>query len=293
MDIEVIADRDPAATAVQRQSLLTHDGLRLATYHWLSSTPAKNIFLVHGLGEHAQRYQHIAQYWCAEGYNVHALDHRGHGHSSGERGHVSQWKNFAHDLKRFIDQYDGTNFLIGHSMGAAVALLYQLLHPGAVRAIALSSPATDVSLPLPAWKVLSAATLSRIWPTLAMANEIDPALVCADPDVVREYQQDPLVHNRVSARFFADYLRTIQYIKKQAHRIEVPTAIWHGAEDKIVDPWISADLFARLCCREKRRQLVDGMFHEILFEKSGLRIAAAMLDWFAQSERHARRIQQQ
>lgn len=270
---------------MQQRSLITHDGLQIATYHWLNAASAKHIFVAHGLGEHAQRYQQLAQFWREEGYNVHALDHRGHGRSAGERGHVSQWRNFAHDLQQLISQYEGSKFLVAHSMGGAVAILYQLLYPGTVQCLALSGPATDVSLPLPAWKVIGAATLSKIWPTLALANEIDPALVCADPAVVRDYQDDPLVHNRVSARFFSDYLRTIEYIKKQAHKIQTPVAIWHGAEDKIVEPWISADLYARLRCAQKQREVLDGVYHEILFEKNGLQVATAMLNWFQQTER--------
>ncbi len=254
---------------MQQCSLITHDGVQLAAYHWLNAASSKHIFVAHGLGEHAQRYRQIAEFCCAEGYNVHALDHRGHGSSAGARGHISQWKNFAHDLQQFISPYAGTKFLIGHSMGGAVAVLYQLLYPGAVHAVALSGPATDLSLPVPTWKVISAATLSTLWPTLALASEVDPTLVCADPAVVRDYQQDPLVHNRVSARFFTDYLRTIDFIKERAHTIKTPVAIWHGAEDKIVEPWISADLFARLCCPAKQREVVDGAYHEILFEKNG------------------------
>ncbi|MGI9283945.1 MAG: lysophospholipase [Pseudomonadales bacterium] len=270
---------------MQQHSLVSHDGLQIATYHWLNTVSDKHIFVAHGLGEHAQRYQHLAEFWRAEGYNVHALDHRGHGRSAGERGHVSQWKNFAHDLQQLISQYQGRRFLVAHSMGGAVAILYQLLYPGTVQCLALSGPATDVSLPMPAWKVISAATLSKIWPTLVLANEIDPTLVCADPAVVRDYQEDPLVHNKVSARFFSDYLRTIEYIKKQVHKIKTPVAIWHGAEDKIVEPWISADLYARLRCPAKQREVLDGVYHEILFEKNGLQVAAAMLNWFEQTER--------
>ena len=270
---------------MQQCAFITHDGMHLAAYHWHNAASSKHIFIAHGLGEHAQRYRHIAELCRAEGYNVHALDHRGHGNSDGERGHISQWKNLVHDLQQFISEYEGTKFLIGHSMGGAVAVLYQLLYPGAVDAVALSGPATDISLPLPAWKLMSAAALSKFWPNLAMANEIDPALVCADPAVVRDYEQDPLVHNKVSARFFSGYLDAIAYIKDQAHKIRTPVAIWHGAEDKIVEPWISADLYARLRCPVKQRTVIDGVYHEILFEKNGQQIAAAMLHWFEQTER--------
>ncbi len=270
---------------MQQCAFISRDGMQLAAYHWHNASSSKHIFIAHGLGEHAQRYRHIAEFWCTEGFNVHALDHRGHGRSGGERGHISQWKNFADDLQQFIDEYAGTKFLIGHSMGGAIAILYQLLYPGAVQAVALSGPATDISLPLPAWKFMTAATLSKLWPKLALSNEIDATLVCAAPAVVRAYVQDPLVHNKVSARFFSDYLHTIDYIKDQAHTIQTPVAIWHGAEDKIVEPWISADLYARLCCPAKQREVIDGVYHEILFEKNGRQIAAAMLRWFAQTER--------
>lgn len=91
------------------------------------------LVLAHGLGEHARRYDHVAERLGSLGLVVFALDHHGHGRSGGKRLHAREMSEFTDDLDRLFDiatqAYPGLPvFLLGHSMGGAIALAYALDH---------------------------------------------------------------------------------------------------------------------------------------------------------------------
>ena len=75
-----------------RQSWLADDG----------SSPRAVVVIVHGAGEHSGRYEHVAARLVAEGYAVHALDHRGHGRSEGPRALIDRIDNAAADLDQLV-----------------------------------------------------------------------------------------------------------------------------------------------------------------------------------------------
>ncbi len=54
-------------------------GIDITFYEWPVAHPKAVVQLVHGLGEHARRYDHVAEALNRAGYSVHATDHRGHG----------------------------------------------------------------------------------------------------------------------------------------------------------------------------------------------------------------------
>ena len=60
--------------------------------------PWASVLLVHGLGEHSGRYEHVGDQMAAAGLDVQAYDHRGNGGSGGRRGHVDRWEQLHDDL---------------------------------------------------------------------------------------------------------------------------------------------------------------------------------------------------
>ena len=79
----------------------------------------------------------------ADGYAVHALDHRGHGRSDGPRALIDRLDNAVADLDQVVVQalaeHPGTPvYLLGHSMGATIALRYAFLHQDRLAGLILS-----------------------------------------------------------------------------------------------------------------------------------------------------------
>lgn len=262
------------------ESLLSEDGSQLHVYRWIPEEATAALIISHGWSEHAGRYAELGAWFASNGFEVHALDHRGHGKSEGRRGHVRGWHEYVRDLETLRSTVNHQyQYVLGHSMGGMITMLHLLQFPGAFKAAALSGPACDMSYQVPVIKKLLAATMSSVLPGLKIKSNVDPALVCGDPDVVASYANDPLNHGVVSARWFSDYLKQIERVKEGAADIKTPIAIWHGEKDALVAPWVGERLYDRLGCEPKQFEIVEGALHEILFEKQWRLIAQEMKTW--------------
>src|SRR5687768_2381478 len=118
----------PAWPAGSEDFLQRPDGVRLFTR---SATPPKppraTVVLTHGLGEHSNRYGHVAAALVARGCQVVGWDLRGHGRSSGVRGDVAEYRCLTEDLAAVCARYhesDRPLFLFAHSLGGQIALRF-------------------------------------------------------------------------------------------------------------------------------------------------------------------------
>lgn len=273
-----------ARLQVYQEDVLSEDGLLLTYYRWIPSRPKAAVIISHGWSEHAGRYDAVARWFANCDYEVHALDHRGHGQSAGSRGHTANWSDYTRDLEQLRLSVDQEHqYLIGHSMGGMISILHLLEYPERFKAVALSGPASDLSIQVPKTKYLVSKTLCQLWPTLSLKNDIDPSWVCSDKSVVDAYIHDPFNHGRVSVSWFVNYLQEIERVKAQAALIETPLGIWHGSEDKLVEPWVSEQFFQRLGENSKVRTVVEGAYHELLYEPNWKDTVADIKQWL---ERH-------
>lgn len=265
---------------VSEEQVLSEDGVLLNYYHWVPEKSKAAVLISHGWSEHAGRYHDVANWFAARGFEVHALDHRGHGKSGGPRGHVHRWSDYARDLEQLRQSVNvQPQYLLGHSMGGMIGVLHLLEYPGCFAAVALSGPAADVSIPIPKVKVFLGKTMSNWMPTLSMSNDIDPSVVCSDKKVVEAYINDPFTHGKVSVRWFSEYMKTIERVKRNAGKISTPTAIWHGEGDTLVEPWVSENLYHAFTMKDRQRALVGNALHEILLEPDWQQTADEIKLW--------------
>ena len=216
----------PAASPAPRMGRLrTADGLELASYRWPpgdgTAPPRATIALVHGLAEHAGRYAALATRLNAAGIEVLAIDLRGHGQSPGKRAWVERFDGYLIDADALVAEAardDTPLFLMGHSMGGAVAALYAIervpARGYALAGLVLSSPALAPGRDVPRWMLAMSRIISRIWPTFP-AIRIDAALLSRDPAIVAANRADPLVHHgAVPARTGAEILDAMARIER-------------------------------------------------------------------------------
>lgn len=200
--------RPPRAGDTSLSTLMPPGGDEaLALHDWPlpADTPARGtVLLVHGLGEHAGRYVQVAARLNEWGFSVRGYDQYGHGESSGVRGSLSSEGRLLEDLATVIDdtrsRLDDRQplILLGHSMGGLVAARLVSLRLRRVEGLVLSSPALDAGLSLGQKALL--ATLYRLAPDARVGNGLDTRYLSHDSAVIRAYEADPLVHDRVSAR---------------------------------------------------------------------------------------------
>lgn len=115
---------------------VTHKGLRLHHVEW-GAPGGDALVMLHGIRLHAHCWGHFGRRF-AGGYRVLALDARGHGESDWARPEDYHLQDFYEDLHAVLESRNLPPVtLIGHSLGARVAMLYTHLHPQGVARLVL------------------------------------------------------------------------------------------------------------------------------------------------------------
>ena len=265
-------------SASPHERLRSRDGTELAWHHWpLHGPRLGSVLLVHGVGEHLQRYPHVAQALLDAGFEVGGIDLRGHGLSAGRRGHVLRWQDYVDDVHAAAERLPDPLFLTAHSMGALVALDF-LRTDQRVRAVALSGPLLGVAVEAPRWKTSLAGVLSRLAPGLQLANEIDPAEVCGNLDVQRRYQEDPLNFNRITPRWYTEMRAALLRVRAHATSYRIPLQVHAGAQDRIVSIEAMRQ-FVDQWGGEHELHLWPGGRHEVFNEVFGPEVLRSVTRW--------------
>jgi alpha-beta hydrolase superfamily lysophospholipase len=241
------------------------DGTELHVRNWPAAAPRGRALLVHGLGEHCGRYEHVATALNAIGLDVTAYDQRGHGRSGGTRGALPHADALLDDLRAVHGSLDGPAFLVGHSLGGLVAA--RAVTGGWVepRALVVSSPVLAVELS-PPQRVL-AAVGRRLMPDRPMPNRLPVDKLSHDPAVVADYQADPLVHDRISARLFDFIVDAGEATRAAAPGLRIPTLGLVAGDDAFLDAEGTRGFFAALPEGVGTLHWYDGLWHEVLNER--------------------------
>ncbi len=244
---------------------------------WTVPSPRGILVIAHGIGEHSGRYENIINKLDREKISVYALDHRGHGRSGGKRGHVGSFMELIYDLKVFMQLIQEENgsvpvILLGHSMGGVVACKYALHYPEDLSALVLSSPGLKVAMKPPAWKTGMANFLSKYMPGLTMATGLPVSGLSHDEYVVEAYENDPLVHDKISARFYTEFTNTAEECMNRSLELRMPLLVFHGKDDPIVDYRGSETVFQNASSVGKELHIFDGFYHETMNETEKERV---------------------
>ncbi len=259
-------------------------GGRIVWRSWLPDGETRAVVvIVHGFGEHSGRYVHVGQRLAAEGYAVYAPDHRGHGRSDGPRGRVDI-DDVAEDVDRLATLAGARHpgrplFLLGHSMGATVALRHVGRHQDRLAGVILSGPLArlDANAAVKALAKLLAATA----PGLPLAR-LDPKLVSRDPAVVQAYVDDPLVYHRpVPAGTVAQFIARTEALPGEVAAIKLPTLLMWGTADELCPPAGSVMLSQRLGSIDLTATPYEGLHHEILNEPEQHQVLDQICSWLA------------
>ena len=211
---------------------------------WCAQRPRALVAIVHGIGEHSGRYAALASDLVRARFTCVALDLPGHGETAGPRGDIPSWDKLRDQIvpamftatRGLPDQpSELPTVLFGHSMGGVIALDHALAHPRALSALVLSAPALRTAMP-PWWKLALANAARLTTPSAGFPNGLDPAHLSRDPEVVRAYREDPLVHDRISPRTYFAFMEAAQRCRQHIRTLQVPTLMFQGMADQMVDP---------------------------------------------------------
>lgn len=261
----------------------TKDGRKIYTKTWLPEKAARiKIILVHGIGEYCERYQHVAAFLTGIGCAVYGFDHLGHGKSDGKRGCMSYADAFEiiNSFKgELLEQYPDIPLLVyGHSMGGGVVLAYGTQYSEGVSGIIATSPAVGMANPMSPALVKILRILKKVAPNLTVSNGLPADGISRDKAVVKRYQSDSLVHDKVSVTLGLDLMDWGDHLSAYTDEYPVPLFLAQGSEDRLVDP-VASEKFAKNLKGNVTYKRFEGGFHELHNEPNKQELFDAMGAW--------------
>ena len=245
------------------------DGIELYYQCWRPERETRaTLAIIHGHGEHSGRCMNVVNSLLPHGYAVYGFDHRGHGRSCGQRGHINCWTEYRGDVGAFLQLIGNREphrpvFLMGHSMGALVVLDYLLHHSkGFHGAIVSGAPLEPAGVAKP-YLVLLSRLLSRVWPRFPLRLALDTSALSRDAAVVRAYVKDPLVHGTFTARWGTESLAALARVKIHATDVNVPILFIHGEADRLNFSDGSRNFFENVAFVDKTLHVYPEMYHEL------------------------------
>jgi acylglycerol lipase len=264
---------------------LARDGLRLFERRWRPENFSRaEVLVVHGIVEHGGRYRPTAEALAATGYAVSVTDLRGHGRSAGPRCWVHRFDEYIDDLDCAFERVAGRTegkpvFILGHSLGGLIGVLWCTRRQPPVNGLILSGPALQVRQELFPWLRRLAGVGSVLFPRLRLVR-MGGRNISRDPAIVAQFQVDPLVfHGRLPVRTGAEVLRAGVQARASFEQVRVPLLLLHGTADRVAAVEASQDLALRAKAADKTLKLYPGLFHEVLNEPEKDRVRGDLIAW--------------
>jgi alpha-beta hydrolase superfamily lysophospholipase len=256
------------------------DGVRIVYDVWTpDATPRGVVILSHGLGEHARRYDHVAQRFGRDGLLTYALDHRGHGRSGGKRVLVKDISEFTGDFDTLVGIATHERIVLGHSMGGGIVFAYGVEHPDNYDLMVLSGPAVAAQTAVSPVLAFLAKTIGAIAPGLPL-QQLDAGAVSRDPAVVDAYNTDPLVyHGKVPGGIARVLMLVGETMPQRAASLNAPLLVVHGSDDRLIPVEGSHQLVAAVGSSDVELKVYPGLYHEVFNEPEQDQVLDDVVSW--------------
>lgn len=223
------------------------------------------VVLVHGFGEHSERYMDNAiPMLLNSDLAIVTYDNVGHGKSSGKRGHCKSYESLLDILGDCLDRAKGLFpklpvFLYGHSMGGNLVLNYALRRKAKLSGIVATSPYLLLAFQPPKWKLYLGRQLMNT--SITLPSGLDPNGISRIPEEVEKYKNDPLVHDKVSPMFSFPVMDAGEWAIQNAHQLKLNTLLLHGTADPIIDHKGTKEFHQN--SNKTTLELFEGGYHEL------------------------------
>lgn len=284
--------------------------------------PRGLVQIVHGMSEHVERYEGFASFLCEQGFAVCANDHIGHGKSvssAEDLGHmplevgedvlvadVQTLRELA--LERLSQRCDmrvsGIPYVIfGHSMGSFITRVFLTRHAFGVRAAVLCGTGHQPRPLSAAGRALTSSLAKKHgerhvselvdgmgaggYGRAIKDSETDLDWIATDPEVVAEYQRDPLCGQKftVGAYHVLTSLVSDATDLRLARRVPhaLPLLFVSGDQDPVGECGAgvhrAAEMYRKAGVESVTEKLYPGMRHEILNEPVKGEVHRDVLAW--------------
>lgn len=263
--------------------LITKKGLKLSG--WENGIDSKKIILlIHGFGEHIERYKHVFQFFGDNNFKVIGFDLRGHGSSDGRKGHIRKYSQLLDDLEDTIDflrsSYSPEKLILyGHSTGGALVLNYLLSRKNNINLAVITSPWIDLYIQPRLYPL--AKVVSKILPAFSSKTNLTPEMLMTNEEFKSQYLIDSKLTKSISASALVEFIKNGKLIKENIQNLNTKSLIMHGTDDKITKFESSYEL-------SKKNNLITfkkwyGYKHELHNETDWQIVVKFILNWIEKS----------
>ncbi len=291
------------------------DGEKIFVYKWLpDSQPWMILNIVHGMAEHAARYEDFARFLTDNGIGVYAMDLRGHGKTAGTMDKFGffapkdGWKKVLEDIHSLVKiishEWKGLPIvMLGHSMGSLFTRAYIAKYPDTLDGAILSGTSGQSGFLVSAGKTI--AKLQGIFagktkPSKLLnnmtfqdynkafrPNKTEFDWLSRDSQQVKKYIDDPWCGGVVSNSFYYDLLSLVQFINRPETYLstpkEMPILMFSGEKDPVGDFGKGVkkvyDKYLKSGIKNITLKLYPDGRHEMLNEINRKEVYEDVLDW--------------
>jgi alpha-beta hydrolase superfamily lysophospholipase len=168
-------------------------------------------------------------------------------------------------------------FLYGHSLGGGIVLDYLIRNDPRVKGAVVTSPYLRLAFDPPKFKLVLASVMENILPSMVQPNGLVVEHISHDPNVVTDYRNDPLVHDRISVSLFNSATNAASHSLIHAENLRIPLLLIHGSEDKLTSPEGSRQFASK--CSHATLKIWEGGYHELHNELFKDEVFAYIADW--------------
>lgn len=264
----------------------TEDGLKIFGHDWSVDQPKAVYCLVHGFGEHCERYHHVAEVFNQAGYAFVGYDRRGHGKSEGKRGHTISFDAFLDEIDNLLDQsdqrYPGVpQYLYAHSMGGNLALNYMLRRKSIIQGVISTGTWIRLSKEPPGILKSILSLINSVYPNFTQTTPLYPELISTIPEEAQKYGDDPLNHGQMTAATATAMFKACRFLEQYKGSFPVPLLMMHGGADHLIDPTASRR-FSESITGDVTFHSFPEQAHEIHNDRMAEQVFKVALDWAKQ-----------
>jgi alpha-beta hydrolase superfamily lysophospholipase len=295
-------------------NFVDHAKVQITYYKWTPAAaikPKAVVQIVHGLGEHAKRYDHVALTFNQDGYVVYATDHRGHGKTSEQTGIGSLkpdgWSGTVQDEKELTDiikkeHPDLPVFLLGHSWGSFLSQNYIQQWGSGLKGAILSGTSGKQGL-LGALAIIAKRlnkkkgpdAISPMMGKLALdpmnkpfaPNRTTHDWLTRDDAEVDKYVADPLCGFDLPNSYWLEMANGLKHIWKKENEAKIPKDLPILLMTGELDPvnvqtktyFVLLNRYKKIGIKDVSSNIYEGARHETLNELQKDKVKKDILDW--------------
>jgi len=266
-----------------RYSISASDGIKLFIRDYSLQNSNKVMLIIHGLGEHSGRYLKLIQDFNDKNISVFTIDIRGHGKSEGKRGHSPFYQQLMNDIQYFIEhvtkKVPGQKyFLYGHSFGGNLVINYSFQENKEINGIIATSPLIKPSIEPSRIVLFMGKLFKKIVPSLLLSNGINIKGISRNMQIINDYINDPLIHNKVSVQLGLDIISSGIYALENSRHITVPMLVFHGKNDELTS-YSASYKFVQNSGPNIKFIGFDDAYHEIHHEPEKVELLRSIFKW--------------